>query len=190
MWTERKCLDLDWRNPGFDQKILGGSLAGGVRRMSSHLSSALLYCYVIQSNYHINHESGPLTSLRKFWSCVFQLHHGVREQEENAGPVAGKANRDLSAPLQREQQRRSHHLQLGGPQQWWYVSARVCVCVRTKFKTCSNEGFNGMSGTLVLTVALELTHFGIELTHLPKMERNSASVLVVMWWENLLCSRL
>lgn len=57
--------------------------------------------------------------------CDFQIHHGVREQGEDTPPAAGKTGRYFSDPVQREQQRRRRHLQLGRPLQWWCVSQSV-----------------------------------------------------------------
>lgn len=49
--------------------------------------------------------------------CGLQVHHGVCEPGENKGSAAGKTVWHFSAALQREQQRWSHHLQLGWPLQ-------------------------------------------------------------------------
>lgn len=56
---------------------------------------------------------------------VLQLDHGVCEQEENTGPFTGEAQWHISAPFQREPQRRGHHLQLGGAHQRRYVATDV-----------------------------------------------------------------
>lgn len=87
-------------NTNYKRKVTEVSGTNGTSELLS------LFC-------NANEDSVTSAPLTKLATGGFQSHHGVCEQEANTGPVAGKTNRELSAPLQREQQRRSHHLQLG-----------------------------------------------------------------------------